>query len=648
MRTRSILAALTAVLAGMAAPAAHAAISYTPCDPAGYQCGTLSVPLDRSGAVPGTVTLSAKRVVASSNPTKTAVVGLAGGPGQAAIPNAQSFARIAAAGLATRDLLVFDQRGTGASGRLRCAAFERPSISTVSTVNACAQELGAARGLYRTAESVDDLEALRAESGYDKLVLVGVSYGTKVALDYAAKYPAHVESMILDSMVPPEGSDPLNRTSLQAVGPVLADTCRGGACRHITTTPLGDVSRLVRRMVKRPLRGTVNTPLGRTVRAELSPGGLFDILLAGDLNPTLRAELPSSVHSALRKDNRPLLRLLARAAGLTGVPASPAAARLRAALGDQGPGDSTADSSALFAATRCEETVFPWDRGASPQARATQAVQAARSLPRSQLGVFTYRVALTSEAIPLCVGWPVASPEPAAPGPLPAVPTLILDGASDVRTPVADARSVAGRIPGSQLVPVPYVGHSVLGSDFSSCSQGAVDSFFGGRPVAQCDPAQGRVFTPTGIPPTRLSKLPGRTTASKTVAAVAATVVDVRRQFIGDELAAGRSTRAGDRAAGLRAGTALAAGTGFRLRSVQFVPGVAVSGFVSGDRARSVTLTVAGRAAPRGRITFHPDGRVSGRLGGRKVNQRAATRAASLSPGRGWTTRGLRFPGLVR
>ena len=188
----------------------------------------------------------------------------------------------------------------------------------------------------------------------------------------------------------------------------------------------------------------------------------------------------------------------------------------------------------------------------------------------------------------------------------------------------------------------------MLGSDFSTCSQGAVDSFFGGRPVTQCDPAQGRVFTPTGVAPTRLSKLPGRTKASKTVAAAAATVVDVRRQFIGDELAAGRATRAGDRAAGLRSGTALASSTGFRLRSVQFVPGIAVSGFVSSDRARSVTLSVGGRAAARGKITFHPDGLVTGRLGGRKVNQRPPTRAASLSPGRGWTTRGLRFPGLVR
>ena len=167
--------------------------------------------------------------------------------------------------------------------------------------------------------------------------------------------------------------------------------------------------------------------------------------------------------------------------------------------------------------------------------------------------MFTYRVALTSEAIPLCVGWPVASRARRA-GPLPAVPTLILDGASDVRTPVADAQSVAGRIPGSQLVPVPYVGHSVLGSDFSTCSQGAVDSFLGGEPVAQCDPAQGRLFTPTGIAPTRLGKLPGRTKASKTVAAPPPTVVDVRAPVHRRRPRRRARDAAGDRAAGLRVG----------------------------------------------------------------------------------------------
>ena len=71
MRTRSALAALTAVIAcSRRSRRPGAAISYTPCEPAGYQCGTLSVPLDRTGAVPGTVTLSATRVVAAGNPTQ--------------------------------------------------------------------------------------------------------------------------------------------------------------------------------------------------------------------------------------------------------------------------------------------------------------------------------------------------------------------------------------------------------------------------------------------------------------------------------------------------------------------------------------------------------------------------------------------------
>jgi len=61
------------------------------------------------------------------------------------------------------------------------------------------------------------------------------------------------------------------------------------------------------------------------------------------------------------------------------------------------------------------------------------------------------------------------------------VPTLILDGRSDVRTPVSDAAAVAGRIPGANLVPVPYVRHSVLGSDFSP-PVAVVQQLLDGRP----------------------------------------------------------------------------------------------------------------------------------------------------------------------
>ena len=42
---------------------------------------------------------------------------------------------------------------------------------------------------------------------------------------------------------------------------------------------------------------------------------LFNILLSGDLNPTLRAELPAALTSSRRGDSAPLMRLAARSAG---------------------------------------------------------------------------------------------------------------------------------------------------------------------------------------------------------------------------------------------------------------------------------------------------------------------------------------------
>ena len=129
-------------------------------------------------------------MAATGGPARTAVVALAGGPGQAAMPAATEFAELLAPALATRDLLVFDQRGTGGSGRLRCRAFEQPAGRSIVDGRAAARTSSApAAGFYRTADSVADIEDLRAAAGYEKLVLFGVSYGTKVALDYAAAYP---------------------------------------------------------------------------------------------------------------------------------------------------------------------------------------------------------------------------------------------------------------------------------------------------------------------------------------------------------------------------------------------------------------------------------------------------------------------------
>src|SRR3979409_390572 len=107
MRLRPLLAVVTATLAAgcAAAPSAEAAIAYAPCSPAGFQCGRLSVPIDRTGVVGGEISLNTQRAVVSAKPGNVAVRALAGGPGQAAIPAATDFARVLGPALATRDLL---------------------------------------------------------------------------------------------------------------------------------------------------------------------------------------------------------------------------------------------------------------------------------------------------------------------------------------------------------------------------------------------------------------------------------------------------------------------------------------------------------------------------------------------------------------
>src|SRR4051812_39291553 len=105
-----LCAALGLALSAVLTTRASAEIPWTPCPTAGYECATVDVPLARSGATPGTVSLAVARVPAASNPSRSAVVPLAGGPGQAALPLVKDFASLLAPAIADRDLVVFDQR----------------------------------------------------------------------------------------------------------------------------------------------------------------------------------------------------------------------------------------------------------------------------------------------------------------------------------------------------------------------------------------------------------------------------------------------------------------------------------------------------------------------------------------------------------
>jgi pimeloyl-ACP methyl ester carboxylesterase len=604
----------------------------------------VAVPLARSGALPGTVTLSVERKLSGAQPSSSAVLALAGGPGQAALPHAEDLAKMIAPALASRDLLLFDQRGTGASDPLSCSAFEEPASSEAAAYSACAADIGPARGDFTTAETVSDIEAVRRAAGYEKLVLYGTSYGTKVALEYAERFPTHVEALVLDSVIPSDGWEPFRVASFQAIPAMLEELCAGGGCAGITTDPTADVARLSAQLRRHALHGSVFDGSGHRHAETLDELGLYRVIVAGDLNPTLRALLPAAVRSALAHDPQPLLRLQLLSEGLTpNLPsgrarAASARAATRSALGA---GDGELDL-ALFATTTCEETPFPWQRGADEHTRLQEAQAALRAVPAASFYPFDAATAFAASPVPACAPWPDASPPPPATTPLPAVPTLLLSGRQDLRTPVAYAEQVAARIPGAQLVTVPFVGHSVLGSDLSHCSEQAVRAFFSSAPVQQCASATNE-FTPTPINPPSLQRvhaprsLPGR--RGQTLVAALDALEDLNRQIVGAAIQAGAALPSGSSFGGLRGGYARVTSTAVSLRRFSFVPGVELSGTfrrVGGELA-TTTLHISGSQAEPGTLRFgSASKRLTGRLGGQSYSIALAGVHISRAGARGW------------
>jgi pimeloyl-ACP methyl ester carboxylesterase len=651
--TLLLVAALMLCVSAIAGVSTAGALTFVPCasSPA-FSCTTVPVPLDRSGQVPGTISLSVELKQAGLAQSKTAVLALAGGPGQAALGLGEFIAKAMAPALGARDLLVFDQRGTGTSDPLNCGALSGFGGSASQAFERCALEIGPARGAFTTQESVQDIEAIRQAMGYEKLVLYGTSYGTKVAEEYAQDYPSHVEALVLDSVVLPNGPEPFSTPTFQAISSVLGELCSNNACAGITSNPVADIASLNARLRKRPLSGSVYDGSGHRHNATLDETGLLDILEAGDLNPALRALLPAAVRSALSNDPDPLLRLQLLAEGL--IPNLPSGHAVEES--------SEGIDETLFVTTTCEEAPFPWQRSAAPASRLAEALGALHALPSGDFYPFDASTALDSSLVSACAGWPDASPAPPAPGALPNVPTLILSGAQDLRTPTSNARAIAAQIPDAQMLVVPYTGHSVIGSDFGDCASLAVTAFFsggvGGGQIQPCAPGPDP-FAPTPLTPTKLAYVhpaPGLSgKPSLTLTAVLDTIVDLNRQVIGATLQADAQLPSGSSFGGLRGGYAKLSTSKVQLSNFTFVPGVELSGTfpVKNGQLQTTTLHITGSTASHGSVRVGSGTQVTGALGGKRFDiDIAKVKLSRAGTGGGeaeWPTGKVAFPlpGLV-
>jgi pimeloyl-ACP methyl ester carboxylesterase len=603
----ALLAVAAAGLATSSVPASAAA-EFRPCRNLRFVlCSTVDVPLDRAGAVPGKIGLHVRRIRAPR--PGGAVFAFAGGPGQAATPFTELVAELFGPILRSRDLVVFDQRGTGHSGLIRCPTLE--GVSGFYKVNGatadCAEVLGARHSFYTTRDTVEDIEAVRRAIGVPRITLYGVSYGTKVALAYAAAYPQQVERLILDSVVEPGGPDAFGLEFIAAVPRMLRLLCARG-CERITPDPNADLEALVQKLGKGLLRGPLVTADGRRREARLGRVRLLDLLAAGDFDPTLRAGLPAALRSAAAGDAAPILRLSARAGQ-----------QFREPIGIFNP--------AIFAATVCEEGPLPWARTADPAARTAQALALLSRVPDAALRPFDRSSAVAQSILQLCRLWPAAPAEPTIfARPLPDVPALLLAGEDDLRTPLEGARRVAAAMPRATLLPVPDIGHDVLGFDAEGCSLRALRAFMAGRPVKQCK-RRTRLFRPDPLAPTALERVPpvGAVTGrpGRTLAAVERTLHDVAIQLT----AASLSIEFVPGFGGLRGGHVRFAARGLVLRNVEYVPGVRVSGVLKGERRVRGVLRVSGGQGASGRLRLRSSRLLVGRLEGRHVRHRVPARA---------------------
>jgi pimeloyl-ACP methyl ester carboxylesterase len=275
------------------------------------QCGTLAVPEDRARPAGRSINLAIALVPSTAKqPQSDPVFMLAGGPGQSARESFPAAAGAFRELLRERHVVLVDQRGTGGSNPLACrAAADDPAVGDAGPNTAvarqfaaqCLQALDADPRFYTTSDAVLDLEAVRAAIGAEQLNLVGISYGTRVALEYLRRHPARVRSVVLDGVVPPDlalGSE--HARNLEVSLDAQFERCVADAvCAQRFGSPRAALATLLEALDRHPQSVRYRDPLTH----EWQDGTLTRDVVAGVVRlfayvPQLSAMLPQSLAEA--------------------------------------------------------------------------------------------------------------------------------------------------------------------------------------------------------------------------------------------------------------------------------------------------------------------------------------------------------------
>ncbi|WP_372528327.1 alpha/beta fold hydrolase, partial [Piscinibacter sp.] len=247
MKGLALRAVLALCLAQAALPA-RSADALTPCRIAGIknevQCGVVLRPLEP--ARPDGVKIDVHYVVVPAMARRKLpdpVFMLAGGPGQSAIALAPTALPLFTRLNNRRDIVFVDQRGTGRSAPLECEDTWRRPLAEQADPERQVEQLARCRTtlqslpygdlrFFTTPIAMQDLDAVRAQLGAERINLVGGSYGTRAALELLRQFPNRVRRSVIDGVAPPDMALPASfSTDGQAAFDAMLAACeRESAC----------------------------------------------------------------------------------------------------------------------------------------------------------------------------------------------------------------------------------------------------------------------------------------------------------------------------------------------------------------------------------------------------------------------------------
>ena len=424
-------------------------------------CGSITVPENRQ--LPNGRQLTLRYVLVppiAPSSARTPIVFLPGGPGGGITAQAPAWTRLLAGVRSRHPLLFIDPRGTGESEALHCELASEPARAVthvrdflpIAQVRSCRRELEKRADLtqYTTETIAQDLDAVRAALGFERMVLFGTSGGTRQALMYLKRHPDRVEAMILSGTVPLTFRMPMHYApDAQAAFDSLAAACAADrGCSRSFPTLGGDFEAVLRTLGRKPKSVAVRLPDGGVDTAIVTRGIFAERVRTLLYDVESAAQAPYVIASAARDDFSPFMQVM--------IPALRPPRRAVVAMGH-------------FLSVTCAEDVprVPQD---SASALATG----------SFLG--TYRVDQQRAA---CAEWPRAElPSDHFDPVRSTVPVLFVSGAADPVTPARWADTAARHVPNSAHAVLSHAAHGPL---FNACAARMIEQFVRTRDPKRVD-----------------------------------------------------------------------------------------------------------------------------------------------------------------